>query len=197
MMMLLLLWQLLLLLWWIVEWQTVAIGECQAIEVSKFTHYFWYLITFRTEANQAAAANACAANAAANDAVLMLLLLLQIVAVMMIVMLMRMRMMVMMMAVTVTVTVVVIVTVTVMMLMADGGRALAQCGIFASAAAIQLLRPLERARLAHLQATLAALLLRRRLALTESIQIGSYELRLQCLGRRNGCAVIFTSWRRR
>lgn len=193
--MLLLLWQLLLLLWWIVEWQTVAIGECQAIEVSKFTHYFWYLITFRTEANQAAAANACAANAAADDAVLMLLvlLLLQIVAVMMIVMLMRM--MVMMMAV--TVTVIVIVTVTVMMLMANGGRALAQCCIFASAAAIQLLRPLERARLAHLQATLAALLLRRRFALTECIQIGSHELRLQSLGRRNGCAVIFPSWRRR
>lgn len=192
MMMLLLLWQLLLLLWWIVEWQTVAIGECQAIEVSKLTHYFWYLITFRTEANQAAAANACAANAAANDAVLMLLLLLlQIVAVMMIVMLMRMMVMMM----TVTVTVVVIVTV--MMLMANGGRALAQCCILASAAAIQLLRPLERARLAHLQATLAALLLRRRLALTECIQIGSHELRLQCLGRRNGCAVIFPSWRRR
>lgn len=182
----------------------MAIGECQAIEVSKFTHYFWYLITFRTEANQAAAANACAANAAANDAVVMLLLLvmlLQIVAVMMIVvrMLMRMRMMVMMMAVavTVTVTVTMVVIVTVMMLMANGGRALAQCCILASAAAIQLLWPLERARLAHLQATLAALLLRRRFALTECIQIGSYKLRLQCLGRRNGCAVIFPSWRRR
>lgn len=165
------------MLLWIVEWQTVAIGECQAIEVSKFTHYFWYLITFRTEANQAAAANACAANAAANDAVVMLLLLvmlLQIVAVMMIVvrMRMRMRMMVMMMAVAVTMTVVVIVTV--MMLMANGGRALAQCCILASAAAIQLLWPLERARLAHLQATLATLLLRRRFALTECIQIGSY-----------------------
>lgn len=197
MMMLLLLWQLLLLLLWIVKWQTVAIGECQAIEVSKFTHYFWYLITFRTEANQAAAANACAANAAADDAVLMLL---QVVAVMMIVMRMRMhmRMMMMMMAVTVTVTVVVIVIVTVMMLMANGGRAIAQCGIsVACAAAIQLLWPLQRARLAHLQATLAALLLHRRLALTECIQIGSYKLRLQCLGRRNGCAVIFTSWRRR
>lgn len=185
----------------------MAIGECQAIEVSKFTHYFWYLITFRTEANQAAAANACAANAAANDAVVMLLLLvmrlvmlLQIVAVMMIVvrMRMRMRMMVMMMAVAVTVTVTMVVIVTVMMLMANSGRALAQCScIFASAAAIQLLWPLERARLAHLQATLAALLLRRRFALTECIQIGSYKLRLQCLGRRNGCAVIFTSWRRR
>lgn len=186
----------------------MAIGECQAIEVSKFTHYFWYLITFRTEANQAAAANACAANAAANDAVVMLLLLLlvmrlvmllQIVAVMMIVvrMRMRMRMMVMMMAVAVTVTVTMVVIVTVMMLMANGGRALAQCCILASAAAIQLLWPLERARLAHLQATLAALLLRRRFALTECIQIGSYKLRLQCLGRRNGCAVIFTSWRRR
>lgn len=161
----------------------MAIGECQAIEVSKFTHYFWYLITFRTEANQAAAANACAANAAANDAVVMLLLLLlvvmrlvmllQIVAVMMIVvrMRMRMRMMVMMMAVAVTVTVVVIVTM--MMLMANGGRALAQCCILASAAAIQLLWPLERARLAHLQATLATLLLHRRFALTECIQIGS------------------------
>lgn len=187
----------------------MAIGECQAIEVSKFTHYFWYLITFRTEANQAAAANACAANAAANDAVVMLLLLLlvvmrlvmllQIVAVMMIVvrMRMRMRMMVMMMAVAVTVTVTMVVIVTVMMLMANGGRALAQCGILASAAAIQLLWPLERARLAHLQATLATLLLRRRFALTECIQIDSDKLRLQCLGRRNGCAVIFTSWRRR
>lgn len=156
----------------------MAIGECQAIEVSKFTHYFWYLITFRTEANQAAAANACAANAAANDAVVMLLLLvmlLQIVAVMMIVvrMRMRMRMMVMMMAVAVTVTVTMVVIMTVMMLMANGGRALAQCCILASAAAIQLLWPLERARLAHLQATLAALLLRRRFALTECIQIGS------------------------
>lgn len=170
------------MLLWIVEWQTVAIGECQAIEVSKFTHYFWYLITFRTEANQAAAANACAANAAANDAVVMLLLLvmrlvmlLQIVAVMMIVvrMRMRMRMMVMMMAVAVTVTVTMVVIVTVMMLMANGGRALAQCCILASAAAIQLLWPLERARLAHLQATLATLLLRRRFALTECIQIGS------------------------
>lgn len=193
--MLLLLWQLLLLLLRIVKWQTVAIGECQAIEVSKFTHYFWYLITFRTEANQAAAANACAANAAADDAVMMqLVMLLQIVAVMMIVMRMCMRMrMMMMMAVTVTV----VVIVTVMMLMANGGRAIAQCCIIACAAAIQLLWSFEGARLAHLQTTLAALLLRRRFALTECIQIGSYKLRLQCLGRRNGCAVIFTSWWRR
>lgn len=138
MMMLLLLWQLLL---WIVEWQTVAIGECQAIEVSKFTHNFWYLITFRAEANQAAAANARAANAAADN----VMMLLQIVTVMMIVM--RMRMM-MLMAVTMTVTVVVIVAMMMLMLMTYGGRALAQCCVlllFASlrTAAIQLLWPFQ------------------------------------------------------
>lgn len=171
MMMLLLrleLWQLLL---WIVEWHTVAIGECQAIEVSKFTHNFWYLITFSAEANQATAADTCAANAAANN----VMMLLQIMTVMMIVMRMRMMMLITV-TVTVTMTVVVIVAVMMLMLMAYGRRALAEsCILFlfarVRAADIQLLRPLQRARLAHLQATLAALLLCRRccFALGESI----------------------------
>ena len=145
----------------------------------KFTHNFWYFITFRAEANEATAANAGAANAASNNVVL-------IVIVVMIVMRMRMRVMMMMMMI------IMVMVVAAVMLVVNGRRAFAKCSIlFGVATTIQFLCPPQRTRLAHLQATAALPLYNWSFAQRECIQIGCHQLGLQRLGGRHGCAVIF------